>query len=60
MTDNAQLRNVLPSIPVGATVVAYDRKIKDVSWLCASVRRGTGKYFQCKTNPLGVVIRRVE
>lgn len=60
MTDNTQLRNLLPSIPIGTTVVAYGRKVKDISWLCGSVRRGTDLYFQCKASPLGVLIRRVE
>jgi len=60
VTTNAELRGVLPYIPVGRHVVAYGRSVKHMSDLCKSIRKGTDKYFQCKTNPLGVVIRRVE
>lgn len=60
MTTNPELRKVLPSIPVGRSVVAYGRSVKHMADLCKSVRRGTDKYFSCKTIALGVLIQRVE
>lgn len=60
MTDNTQLRQVLPFIPVGRQVVAYDRRVKDISGLCMRLRRGNDKCFSCKTIPAGVLIQRVE
>ena len=60
MTTNAELRKVLPSIPIGRSVFAYGRNVKHMADLCKSVRRGTEKYFTCKTTELGVLIQRVE
>lgn len=58
--DNLQIFSILARLPLGGSVVAHGRKMKDVSTLCQRVRRGTEVYFQCKTITQGVLIRRVE
>ncbi len=60
MTENFQLRQVIPYLQVGGQTIAYDLKLKDISGVCMRLRRGTEKYWTCKTIPAGVLIRRVE
>ncbi len=60
MTDNLQIRAELKILPKGRNMIAYGRNIKHICDLVKSARRGTGRYFSCKTTDRGVQITRLE